>query len=134
MHPQTGQSAHLEDRSVRQEPEAVLDVRQYRSSALGIEGFPLVEDQHDGAARRVDPLREALVLAGEALAGIEHEQGALRPVERLEGSHQRVVLGALRFLGPSPHPGGVDEPDVSVGGGHDRVDAVSGGAREVVND
>jgi hypothetical protein len=39
-----------------------------------VEQLPLVEQHHDRAAGRVDALGEALVLAGDALGGVDHEQ------------------------------------------------------------
>ena len=71
---------------------------------------------------------------GDALGGVDDEQGDVGPVDGLQGPHQRVVLGALVDARLAAHAGGVDEADGPVGGLDDGVDGVAGRARQVVDD
>ncbi len=57
--------------------------------------LPLVEHHDDGASAGVDAFGEALVLTGDALGGVDHEEGDVGVVDRPQGPHQRVVLGGV---------------------------------------
>ena len=86
-----------------------------------------------GQPADVDALGEALVLVGDALGRVDHQQGDVGAVDRLERPDERVVLGALVDLRLAAHPGRVDEADRAVRRVHDRVDRVAGGAGHVVD-
>ena len=101
--------------------------------AFGVEQLPLVEDDQHRAAGGVDALGEALVLVGDALGGVDDEQGDVGLVDRGQGPHDREVLGAVVDLAAAAHAGGVDEADRPVVGVHDRVDRVARGAGHVVH-
>ena len=100
---------------------------------LSVAEVPLVEENHDRAARRVDPLGEALVLMGDPLGGVDDQQRDVSPVDRPERADQRVVLGSLVYPGLAPHTGRVDEPDRAVVGVDHRIDGVPGRPRLVVD-
>ena len=104
-----------------------------RSSGSSISSHLLSSDQ-DRAAGGVDALGQALVLAGDALGGVDHEQGDVGVVDRPQGPHERVVLGRVVDPRAPAHAGGVDEHDRSVLGLDERVDGVAGRAGEVVDD
>ncbi len=68
-----------------------------------VDQLPLVEQHHDRAAGRVDTLGETLVLAGDALRGVDHEQRDVGVVDRPQRPHERVVLGRVVDLRPPAH-------------------------------
>ena len=71
---------------------------------------------------------------GDALGGVEHQQGDVGTVERPQRPHERVVLGALAASRAAAHPGGVDELDRPLVGLDQGVDGVAGRAGQVVHD
>ena len=95
VHALAGQRADLEHRRLAQEVQALPDLVGDLEALLGVERLPLVEQHDDRAAGRVDALGQALVLMGDADGGVDHEQGHVGRVDRLQCSDERVVLGAL---------------------------------------
>ena len=52
-------------RDVGQEAETTFYLVARLSRLLGVHQVPLVEDNHDGAACRIDPLGQPLILVGD---------------------------------------------------------------------
>ena len=105
------------------------------SAIVGVgDQLPLVEHHDDRAPAGVDAFGESLVLTGDALGGVDHEEGDVGVVDRPQGTHERVVLGGVVDPRATAHPGGVDEDDRAVLGVDERVDRVAGRAWQVVDD
>ena len=75
VHALAGQRRDREDRRLADEVEAVGDLVLHVDPRLGVEELPLVEQHDDRAAGDVDPLRQALVLRGDADGGVDDEEG-----------------------------------------------------------
>ena len=103
-----------------------------RSSASS--EVPLVADDHDRGAGRVDALGEPLVLVRHAFGRVDHEQRGVGAVDRLQRAHEAVVLGRLVDAALAPQPRGVDEAQRTVFGLDDGVDRVARRAGHVVHD
>ena len=96
VHPQAGPGADLEHRGVGQKAQAVLEVRDHPGPlASASSSSHLLRMHHYRVAGRVHPFGQPLILAGDAIGGVEDQEGGVGPVEGLEGPNQRVVLGAL---------------------------------------
>ena len=124
LHAEPRLGRHPQNGRVTEEGKPVGDSLADLEPALGVEQVPLVEQDHDRAARGVDPLGEALVLVSDTFGRIEDEQSHVGTVERSQCPHQRVVLRPLTASCPAAHPGGVDELDCSVVGLDHGVDGV----------
>ena len=134
VHSPTREGRQPQHRRVAEEAEPVGDVRGDGLPTLGRQQIPLVQDDDDRVAGRVDPLGEPLVLVRHAVGGVDDEQRHVAAVDRRERADERVVLGAVVDPGLAAQPGRVDEPDPAFGGVDDRVDGVTGRPRHVVND
>ena len=69
-----------------------LDLALQVVAALLVDQVPLVERDHQGPARLAHGLEDADVLLGDALVGVEHEHGDLRPVDGGRGAERGVEL------------------------------------------
>ena len=121
-------------RRVTDEVQSGADLVVEVDAALGVGQVPLVEQHDHRATGRVDALGEALVLRGDTLGGVDDEDGDVGGVDGLQGSDDRVVLGAVLDLGASSHARGVDEADGAGLGLDDGVDGVARGSGHVVDD
>ena len=95
VHALARQRAHLQHDRVSGEVELATDLPGESRTIIGVEQLPLVEEHHDRATSGVDALCEPLVLRGDALRGVDHEQRHIGAVDGLERPHERVVLGAV---------------------------------------
>ncbi len=103
--------------------------RRTLSRASGVEQVPLVADDHDRGAGRVDPFREPLVLVRHAFRRVDDEQRGVGAVDRFQRPHEAVVLGRFVDAALAPQAGSVDEAQRAVFGldhGVDRVAVVPG--------
>ncbi len=134
MHPAPAERGDRDHRRVAQEPQHVGDRAPHLLALLRVEQVPLVADDHDGGARGVDALREALVLVGHAFGRVDDEQRGVGAVDRLQRAHEAVVLRRLVDAALAPQARGVDEAQRPVVGLDHRVDRVARRARHVVHD
>ena len=134
LHPPTRLGTDLQAWGVRNEAQHVGHLRPDQVLGFVVEQVPLVEDDDDGVAGGVDPLGQPLVLLGDPLVGVDHDERQGCEVDGLQRTHHRVVLGAFSLLTPPPHAGGVDEAHRPISGFDHRVDGVAGGPRHVVDD
>ena len=130
-----GQRRDLQDGRIADEIELALQLGHHLQSLLGIvDQLPLVEHHHDRAAGGVDALGQSLILAGDAVGRVDHQQGDVGPVDGAQGADHRVVLGRVVDPAAAAHARGVDEHDGSIGGFDQCVDGVTRGAGHVVHD
>ena len=86
VHALAGERADLEHRRRRRGSAAGRSTwSPHVGALLGVEQLPLVEQHDDRAAGGVDPLGQALVLVGDALGGVDHEQRDVGLVDRPAG-------------------------------------------------
>jgi hypothetical protein len=80
---QAGAGADLQDRGIAEEPQTIRHLGSHVGAALGIEQVPFVEDDDDGGSRDIEPFRQTLILMGNALGDVDHQQRRVRLVDGL---------------------------------------------------
>ncbi len=103
-------------------------------ATLVVDEVPLVERDHQRAARLADGLDDPHVLLGDRLAAVDHEDRHLGALHRGRGAQRGVVLVAGRGLDALADAGGVDEPPGAAAELDELVDRVHGGPGHVVDD
>ena len=89
--------------------QVALDLPVEIAAPLLVGQVPLVERDHQRPAGLLDRGQDAQVLLGHRLAGVDHDDADLGPLDRPVGAQARVVLVPGRLLDPAPDAGGVDE-------------------------
>ena len=114
--------------------QLALDLAVEVVAALLVDQVPLVERDHQRPPGLADGLHDPLVLLGDRLRAVEHQDGDLGAVDRRRGAQRGVVLVPRGLLDPLADAGGVDEPPGPAAQLDQLVDRVDGGARDVVDD
>ncbi len=134
LDPPPGAGRDAQHRRPVHEVELALQVDPELAPGLVVHQVPLVGQQDQPAAGLDGPDGDLLVLLGHAEWGLEHEQGDVGPVDRLQAADEGEVVGPLGLLEGAAHAGGVDQPVAAAGPLDDRVDGVAGRARGRVDD
>ncbi len=114
--------------------EILFDLPLQVAAAIVVEQVPLVEGEHECAARLEHEVDDANILLADHLADVEHDDRDLRLLERGTGAQRRVEIGALREVHATTDAGGVDEapdlaPQLDL-----LIDGIAGGSGELVDD
>ena len=84
-----GERRDLEHRCVAEKCQLAVELALDVEPPLGVvDQLPFVEQQHDRTTGRVDTLGEALVLAGDALGGVDHHQRDVGVVDGAQRADQ----------------------------------------------
>ena len=123
----------VEERHLVADP---LDVLVEGPVGLLGDEVPLVDRDDEALALLDDVARDVGVLRGQALDGVDDEDGDVRARQRVQRADRRVALGrrARRDLAAPPDPGRVDQHDLAAAPGQPRVDRVAGRARDLRHD
>ena len=96
--------------------------------------IPLVDGQHDGAARIVGVARDVRVLRRHAFGGVHHEDRDVASLEALERHDHGELLEDFGDPPLAPDAGGVDEEVRAITEGQRRVHRVARRARSLVDE
>ena len=134
--PLAGLGADRDDRREVEERHVVadpLDVLVEGPVGLVLDEVPLVDRDDEALALLDDVARDVGVLRGQALDGVDDEDGDVRARQRVERAQRRVALGGRPAgdLAAAPDAGGVDEDDLAATPRQPRVDRVAGRARDL---
>ncbi len=118
----------------RHERQLALQQRLGLVALVGVQAVPLVDRDHQRAARIQHRAQHARVLVGHALAGVEHHHRYLALLDRLQGLDDGKGLDRLVHLRLAADAGGVHQPVLAALALQVRRDRVAGGARDVGGD
>ena len=123
------QGADEQHRRLGQEVELVAHGIQPGGHGVRIlcQGVPLVDDDDHAATRFQNRAGDMLVLLRDAVKGIDHQQGDVRPLDGPNGAQHAVFLHAPLYLAAAPHAGGVDQGQGRAMPENVRVNGVAGG-------
>ena len=136
----TGAGRDVHARRPRDVREVLLDLALEVAATVCVlevgvvETVPLVEREHERAARFQHEVDDAHVLLAERLRHVEHDDGDLGLLQRSRRAQGGVEVGALLQVHATADAGGVDEAPQPSAEVDDLVDRVARGAGEFVDD
>jgi hypothetical protein len=107
-----------------------------RGKAFGFVGaeVPLVDDEDEALALVPRERGELLLLAREALDGVDHQHDDVGAADRLDGAPDRRALERVLHLAAAADAGGVDEHVARAADVEQRIERVAGRAGGRVDD
>ena len=98
-----------------------------------LDQVPLVDHQDAALPFALDLPGDVLILGGEQLRGVHHQQHHVRPSDGAGGAQDAVLLDPRLDPSPAPDPGGVDQHEAPPAVLQLGVDGVAGGAGDLAH-
>ena len=97
------------------------------------QAIPLVNDDHQRTAAVKNKAQQREVLVGDPFASIDHQQHDVGVFNRLQRFDHRELFHDVGDFPALAHPGGIDEHVFALVTLHRDINAVTGGARHIVD-